>query len=892
LADVVTQSSNVDLLRSAIADRYRIERELGAGGMATVYLAHDLRHERDVAVKVLHPDLGAALGDERFLSEIRTTARLQHPHILPLLDSGSADGLLFYVMPRVRGETLRARLDRERQLPLADALRIAREVADALQHAHTHGTIHRDIKPENVLLQDGHALVADFGIALAVQTAGGARMTQTGLSLGTPQYMSPEQAMGERVIDARSDIYALGAMTYEMLTGDAPFSGSTVQAIVARVLTEKPTPLHTLRDTVPPAVEEAVLRALAKLPADRFATAAEFAAALSTDRGATSRADLATPDHRRALGRARHTSMVLAGVAAVAVSAAGWVWFRDVPAPEAPLSRLELTNSADLRVAYPTAGTVTALALSPRADRAVFAAEHAGGWALAVRDLDQLTARVLAGTEGAAYPEFSPDGKWIAFESPDGFLKRIAVNGTSLTNIARLPTPRTGGLTWLSDSEIAFSGNVLPNSALYRVSANGGTPTQLARVDSASGERFQLEPRAVDRGRLVLYSSARASAADMALGVVDVGAGTTKLFQSVRISRALGVVGDVIVYVRVDGALMAVPFDRRALTVGTPVQVGDSVAAHNWDAAAALSSNGTLLYQQGGTAGQLVRVDSRGEVTVVVDSVRPYVHPRFSPDGKRIAFEVNGAGRVDLWTFELDSKALARLTNGGTNERPEWSPDGTRIIYASDRDSAYALWSQPVDGSSSPTRLYIARDPVREGVFAHNGRSLVYRVDAMNTSRDIWMVPLDGEQKAVPLLTTTHDEKQPRVSPDSKWLAYVSNESGREEVYVRSLAAASGRVAVSAGGAGEPLWAPDGRRLYYRAGDRLMEATLSAGPSLGVTSRRVVFSGLYASDGYHPNYDIAPDGRSFLMIRPAAAARRMVMVMNWGSTLRRIGEPR
>ncbi len=261
-------------LRSTLAERlgaqYVVERELGVGGMATVFLAHDAKHDRDVAIKVLHPELGAVLGADRFLSEIRTTARLQHPHILPLLDSGDAGGLLYYVMPLVTGETLRARLDRERQLPVADAISITREVADALGYAHGLGVIHRDIKPENILLQGGHALVADFGIALAVQSAGGARMTQTGLSLGTPQYMSPEQAMGERAIDARSDIYALGVVTYEMLTGQPPFTGSTVQAIVARVMTEKPAPIATIRDTVPPYVEHAVLTALAKLPADRF----------------------------------------------------------------------------------------------------------------------------------------------------------------------------------------------------------------------------------------------------------------------------------------------------------------------------------------------------------------------------------------------------------------------------------------------------------------------------------------------------------------------------------------------------------------------------------------------------------------------------------------------
>jgi hypothetical protein len=270
----------IDRLTTALADRYRIERELGAGGMATVYLARDLRHDRDVAIKVLHPDLGATLGSDRFLSEIRTTARLQHPHILPLLDSGSAEGLVYYVMPLVTGETLRAKLDRERQLPIDEALLIAREVADALGYAHGQGIVHRDIKPENILLQNGHALVADFGIALAVQQAGGQRLTQTGLSLGTPQYMSPEQAMGERSVDARSDIYSLGAVTYEMLTGEPPFTGANVQAIVAKVMSEEPEPPTLVRKSLAPSVEAAVLKALAKLPADRFTTATAFADAL------------------------------------------------------------------------------------------------------------------------------------------------------------------------------------------------------------------------------------------------------------------------------------------------------------------------------------------------------------------------------------------------------------------------------------------------------------------------------------------------------------------------------------------------------------------------------------------------------------------------------------
>jgi serine/threonine protein kinase len=304
-----------DRLQQALAGRYTIERELGAGGMATVYLAQDLKHDRQVAIKVLKPELAAVIGAERFLSEIKTTAHLQHPHILPLFDSGTADSFLFYVMPQVEGESLRDRLSREKQLPIADAVRIATEVAGALDYAHRHGVIHRDIKPENILLHDGRALVADFGIALAASKAGGTRITETGMSLGTPTYMSPEQAMGERTLDARTDVYALGCVTYEMLAGDPPFTGSTAQAIVAKVMTERPAALIPQRDTVPEPVEDAVLTALAKLPADRFASAAEFAAALTATGSGAPR-----PRGRRAV-RGWRFGALLVGVAAVAGAA-------------------------------------------------------------------------------------------------------------------------------------------------------------------------------------------------------------------------------------------------------------------------------------------------------------------------------------------------------------------------------------------------------------------------------------------------------------------------------------------------------------------------------------------------------------------------------------------
>ena len=379
--------------------------------MATVYLAHDLKHDRDVAIKVLHPDLGAALGGERFLSEIRTTARLQHPHILPLLDSGDADGLLYYVMPLVTGETLRARLERERQLPIDDALRIAREAADALGYAHGLGVIHRDIKPENILLQGGHALVADFGIALAVQIAGSARMTQTGLSLGTPQYMSPEQAMGERAIDARSDIYSLAAVTYEMIAGDPPFTGSSVQAIVAKVMSERPTPLSTLRDTVPPGVEHAVLTALAKLPADRFATAAEFATAVSDTSRARAVGSIASPGEDQRVTRLRRLSVALGAAALVAALAAAWAWTRAAPPSAQQVTRVSLALPASQWPQPQYFGS--SIALSPDGSRLAYVGPSptAGAGQVWIRALDALEATPVPGTAEALTAEWSPDGR-------------------------------------------------------------------------------------------------------------------------------------------------------------------------------------------------------------------------------------------------------------------------------------------------------------------------------------------------------------------------------------------------------------------------------------------------------------------------------------------------
>src|SRR4051812_16989451 len=398
-------------LSSALADRYRIERPLGEGGMATVYLAHDLKHDRKVAVKVLKPKLAAVLGAERFVQEIKTTAALQHPHILPLFDSGTGDGFLFYVMPFIEGETLRSKLDRETQLGVDESVRIAREVADALDYAHRHGVIHRDIKPENILLHDGRPVVADFGIALAVSAAAGGRMTETGLSLGTPHYMSPEQATAQKDIDARSDVYSLGAVLFEMLTGSPPHTGASAQQIIMKIITEPAESVTKYRRTVPPNVAAAVGKSLEKLAADRFDSARAFANALG-DPGYTSANYAGVGGVARPPRLVRAPLVITFILAAVAVAAAIVTLRRPQPSQDVLRAGLLLPDSQRL-----TDPNMSRVAVSPDGRQIIYTGPVPGatGAMLWLRPLDQLRATAIPGTENGGNATFSPDGKRIAF---------------------------------------------------------------------------------------------------------------------------------------------------------------------------------------------------------------------------------------------------------------------------------------------------------------------------------------------------------------------------------------------------------------------------------------------------------------------------------------------
>ena len=875
-------TETVSRLTTALTDRYRVDRELGAGGMATVYLAHDLKHDRDVAIKVLHLDLGTALGGERFLTEIRTTARLQHPHILPLLDSGEADGLLYYVMPLVTGETLRARLDRERQLPIADAVRIAREVASALDYAHRQNVIHRDIKPENILLHDGSALVADFGIALAVQSAGGQRMTQTGLSLGTPQYMSPEQAMGERTIDARSDIYALGAVTYEMLVGDAPFTGSSVQAIVAKVLSEKATSLHTLRDTVPPYIEHAIFTALAKLPADRFATAGEYAQALqghgyasSLSRYPSAASGTSAPTARR--GRTVREAAAW-GAAVVAIAALGWVRMHPPVVPETPVVRTLIDPPAGELVivgGFP-------IVISPQGDKLAYITSSVAGYRTVVQRVSEIGTRIVLAERSLRNLAFSPDGRELVYS--DGFdIRRISADGGPSQNVANIGKREITGLAWAPNGTILIG----TSDGLYATPVRGGPVVPL----TSKADGGATDPALLPDGTAVLVRSAQGGAAKSAILAVAI---ETQKVTDIGLAGArapLGVVDDQLVYLNESGDLTAIGFDINALHIrGEPVLLESNMNG------VALSLGGTLAFLPGTSKSRLVLAGGGSEVAVRSEPAN-YETPRFSPDGRRIAVSIAANDGWDIWVQDRVSNTFARFTTAGVNRAPEWSPDGQRVLYkaiigGTIRDKGFGtgrtpiLWMR-VDGSAKAETLYVADANVNEAVLSPDGRWLVLRTDpSPRYPRDIFAVDLKGDRKLQPMATGPSSEMMPRLSPDGKWLAYQSDQSGRNEIYVRPFPGDGARVQVSNSGGGEPMWDRTGRTLFYRAPDGITAVTLTSGSDLSVGARKLVLPTTDAADPSHQSYDVAPDGTHFLMLRREGSEGKAIVVHNWRRELR------
>ncbi len=888
-------------LKTALAERYTLESHLGEGGMATVYLANDLKHDRKVALKVLKPELAAIIGGERFVNEIKVTANLQHPNILPLYDSGVADTFLYYVMPYIEGESLRDKLDREKQLGVEEAIEIAKSVAGALDYAHEQGIVHRDIKPENILLQRGQALVADFGIALAVSHAGGTRLTETGLSLGTPHYMSPEQATGDRELDARSDVYSLGAMVYEMLVGEPPHLGGSVQAVVAKILTDDAEPLTKHRHSVPPHVDAAVRKSLDKTPADRFSTAAQFAEALTNTSFTlppfTGAAEVVPLP---AATRSRRLTYGAVGIAVATVALLAWSWTR--PTPSVPLVRNQIVFGADTM--FTNAFKLQA-AVAPDGSGLVFSEGPTLDDRLLFKPRDEVITVPLSGTEGGISPFFSPDGAWIGFISNSTVRKVPTGGGASLT-LADSATMLAPAGAWLDDGTIVF---VDVGFNLRRVSDAGGSAEILVSREQAE-QRFIADVWGLPGARGILFTACLSGCPQSDVFVYDIARDTaTKLFED-----AQGVwyapTGHVL-YVSRAGGLFAAAFDTKALELtGPAIPIIEDVRPSEFTVAV----DGTALYRVGPVIGsaqahELVWIDRDGGVTAVdrdwtFDAGGGNAGWTISPDGTRIALRLRTEAGLNVWIKELPNGPLSRLTFAVEEDRkPRWSTDGRNLFFLSDRDGPRALYSKPADGTGIASLVYEHEVGLASAVVSPDERWLILRtagVAGIAGGRDISAVELGVDSVPTPLLAADFDESAPALSPDGNWLAYISNETGRYEVYIRPFPdVESGRWQISTGGGHAPVWAHSGTELFYRdPEDQMIAARIGvSGTRLSVGERRVLFR---LAPGYLGNetlasgyFDVTADDQRFLLARPAglgdledADAVKLILVQNWFEELK------
>ena len=871
-----------DRLSSELESRYVVERELGVGGMATVYLARDVRHGRKVALKVLHPELSAVIGPERFLKEIELTASLQHPHILPLFDSGDVNGQLFYVMPFVDGETLRSRLDRETQLPIADALRLAGEVADALQYAHERGVIHRDIKPENILLQGGHALVADFGIALAVQQAGGQRMTQTGLSLGTPQYMAPEQAMGEKTIDARADIYALGAVTYEMLAGEPPFTGPSAQAIIARVLTTDAPTLTALRKAVPEHVADAVHRALEKLPADRFSDARTFANALT---GAGQAADAAPRrtriDARASTGPGR--LLAWSGLTLALGLLGGWAIARGVTRSPADAAS-SLTVSAILPPAGGTLAHRRSIALTPDGTRLAFVFMGAdGSRTLWLRRLDDPEGEPLTGTNGADVPFWSPDGRALGFFS-DGFLMVRDANGY----VRQLcPAVQPTSASWGNRNVIVFThrqgiSTVGGEGGACRLVIPRGTGGLLKAAMLPDGERFVYTLRETDSMRVARLDGTTIATLPFSSRDVHLAPPRWLALANEQDARALDIQ-------EMDWQSLAPRGPRTRLVGDLRNAGGEATLAFAADMMAYLPGSVDrpyLEYDANGVLRDSVRVN--GTWTIDVHAV----------NGKATKVAVGG-NLGGLWLYDLDADRDTRLIvrdSGGPARRglggtyPLFSRDGTRLVYMVMRP----MWCDIIVRDLTTEVELAAARTSRGGIcpqllqWPADERAVLAESDSV-----VRLIPLDGSPSRV-VLTRPGRLWDARISPDGRTIAYSSDETGRAEIYVRPIDAGTPER-VSTGGGRWPRWGTTNRMLYFLSPDGQVMITPMTGNGTARTPEpRVLFvskggRGVFADRG--TGFTMSGDGERFF-IRQSPSGSALTLVRPWTQLLRRADSAR
>jgi serine/threonine protein kinase len=882
----------------AIIGHYVIRSLLGSGGMGEVYLARDTKLDRDVALKLLPAELASDPARlRRFELEARSASALNHPAIVAIYDLGQADSQPYISMELVEGQTVRQMLHSGAP-PLRRTLQVTAPIADALAKAHEAGIVHRDLKPENLMVShDGFAKILDFGLAklidiadaraaLETMTADG---TRAGTVMGTVGYMSPEQASGGST-DSRSDQFSFGLVLYEMLTGQRAFNRPTAVETLSAIIREDPTPVGQLNPSVPAPVRWIVDRCLAKTPADRYGSTRDLARDLASARdhlseltssGATARAAVAPPARFRKRELVAWLFVAALGASSIALL------FRPTADTAADRDRtVRFTLAPPKDVNFISSIGSSPFAVSPDGRHLAFVGISPGkGRSLWLQSFDSVVGRPLAGTEGALAPFWSPDGRDVGFFAHNQ-LKRVSISGGDVTVVCEARGDAAGGPgggTWNRDGVILFAPSV--DGGLFRVPADGGTPTPATTLDSARQESAHVGPVFLPDGRHYLYFSL-AGPERSGHYVASLDSPERKRL-AVESDAALGFSApDVLFFVR-SRTLISQRFDLDRLEVtGEPIRVAEGIYHLGLSATFAVSSSGTLVYWTGDrTITQPTWFKRDGTEAGTVGQPGPYVNLALSVDGRQVAID-----RFDLrpaiWLLDPARGTESRATSGSAYEStPVWSPDGKRFAFAAARDSPPNLYLKQIGTAGEEER--VVRNVLQSfpQSWSPDGRFIVYVTIDPKTESDIWLVPATAERKTTPFLQTPANEGHARISPDGRWLAYGSNESGTPGIYVTRFPAAVGKWPVSPGGGRFPVWRRDGRELFYRAADGTMMAVpigpgaaeFAAGTPIALFRPRAAVSGL----GVGTFYDVAPDGRFLVNVFVERMSPPATVVMNW-----------
>ena len=850
--------------------------------MGEVYKANDTRLDRSVAIKVLPPHFAeSAERRARFEREAKAISRLNHPHICTLYDVGEQDGIRYLVMEHIEGETLAERL-KKGALPLDKAIDCGIQVADGLAKAHRAGIVHRDLKPGNIMLTKQGVKLLDFGLAKPMTSPANAddsdaptrqqNLTEERAIVGTLQYMAPEQLEGDGV-DARTDLFALGTVLYEIVTGNKAFAGESQASLITAIMSSEPPPASETSTLSPPTLDRLINQCLTKDPDERMQSAHDAKLQLQSIGEADT---LVRP-------AARPRPSVAWLVAAIAVTAAltGFVvshLVRSQALPEGSPARFAVELSSVSQAVD------VGLAVSPRETGFVYSGSSNGVRQLFHRSWDALEAKPLPGTEEARLPFFSPDGIWVGYFANQQ-LKKVPLTGGPPVVVCEVPDPLGG--SWAPDGTIVFASR---RSHLRRVSSSGGVPAPLSALNSDQGEVTHTFPSFLPRGKAIIFT-VQSTSAPPQLAILDLTTGEHRLLIGGSQAR-YATTGHVVFQGNESTqSLLAAPFDADRLELtGEPVAIlEDGSAGPGAVGTFDIGLDGTLVYLPTVRPNStLVWVSREGRETPVVEEPAMYRYPRLAPGGARAVVAVDTRGRLDIWVHDVERGTRTRLTrSSGESVYPLWTPDGGRVTFSRSKNlnMNYDLFWAPSDGSGEPELLL-----EREGLqfpfsWSPDGRTL-----AFGDTNDIWVLPVGGQP--VPFLTGSAQEQGAAFSPDGRWLAYVSDESGRHEVYVRPYPKAEGKWTISTDGGRAPLWSPQSGELFYRSENRVMVVPVTTDRTFTAGTPRPLFEGSYSppSTGGNPYYDVSPDGQRFLMLAQSTRATRgqVHVVLDWFAELERL----